>query len=90
MRAKWDDRRVMGPSEVAGRFGAEPMPCPFCHSPVIGMYMSHSPHMTCGSCGADGPTFDGTRETFEDRQHKAFHAWQGSMPRQPVFKPGSI
>lgn len=90
MRARWDDQRVMPPHLVAYRFGEEPKPCPFCNSTAVGMYLSPSPHMTCGSCGADGPAFECSREYIEERQAKAFRAWNGAMPRQPVFKPGSI
>jgi hypothetical protein len=80
----------MEPARVADMYGTDPMPCPFCKSRLIGMYMSPSPHMTCGSCGADGPAFEGSSETLDERKHKAFHAWQGAMPRPLIFKPGSI
>jgi hypothetical protein len=92
MRASlnWDDRRVMHPSQVEERFGEKPEPCPFCNCRAIGLWVGPSPHMTCSSCGADGPTFDGSRETIEMRQHQAVKAWNGSMPRQPVWKPDAI
>lgn len=92
MRASryWDDRRVMRPSIVAERYGEEPKPCPFCNCPTVGLYVGPSPHMTCASCGADGPTFDGALETIEHRQHQALKAWNGAMPRQPVWKPDAI
>jgi hypothetical protein len=88
MRASrnWDDRRVMAPSQVAERYGEDPKPCPFCNCPTVGLYVGPSPHMTCGGCGADGPTFDGARETIEHRQHQALKAWNGSMPRSPELK----
>lgn len=73
----WDGRVMMG-GEIEARFGREPKPCPFCRSKTIGLYMGPSPHMTCGNCGADGPTFDGRKEDLEDRQRRAFDAWQAS------------
>ena len=92
MRASrnWDDRRVMNPSQVKERYSEDVKPCPFCGCRHIGLYFGPSPHMTCSECGADGPTFDGAGETLELRQHQAVKAWNGSMPRQPVFKPGAI
>ncbi len=92
MRASrhWDERRVMSMTEVEHRFGESVKPCPFCNCPVAGLWVGPSPHMTCADCGADGPTFEGSRELLEFRQHKAVKAWNGSMPRQPVFKPGVI
>lgn len=92
MRASrnWDDRRVMSPLEVEGRYGIEIKPCPFCNCRHVGLYMGPSPHMTCASCGADGPTFDGSSETIEHRQHQVVMAWNGSMPRSPVWKPDSV
>lgn len=83
----WDERRVMYPAQVEGRFGETAKPCPFCNCPVVGLWVGPSPHMTCAECGADGPTFGGRRETLEMRQHQAIKAWNGSMPRQPVLKP---
>lgn len=92
MRAsrKWDGRKVMYPSQVHERFGQEIKPCPFCNCRTVGLYMGPSPHMTCANCGADGPTFDGGGETIEQRQCDAVKAWNGAMPRQPVWKPGAI
>ena len=92
MRASrnWDDRRVLHPSQVEDRYGVDVKPCPFCACRQVGLYLGPSPHMTCANCGADGPTFDGRLETLDERQHQAVQAWNGSMPRQPVFKPGSI
>ena len=87
---RWDDRRVMLASHVSDRYGEEIKPCPFCGSNNIALYMGPSPHMTCGGCGADGPAFDGSRDDIEYRQHKAIKAWNGSFPRQPTWKPGSI
>ena len=92
MRASrnWDDRRVMHPSQVMERYGGDVKPCPFCGCDSVGLYLGPSPHMTCANCGADGPTFEGARETLDLRQHQAVKAWNGSMPRQPFLKPGAI
>ena len=92
MRAsrKWDDKRVLPPAHVEERYGVTVKPCPFCNFPHIGLYLGPSPHMTCSNCGADGPTFDGSKETIEQRQHDAVKAWNGSMPRNPVFNPRAI
>jgi hypothetical protein len=92
MRAarNWDERRVMGHDQVMARFGEEPKPCPFCNCPEVGLWVGPSPHMTCAQCGADGPTFEGALETIEHRQHQALRAWNGSMPRQPAWKPEAI
>ena len=92
MRASrhWNENRVMGHSHVEGRFGETVKPCPFCGCPVAGLWVGPSPHMTCAECGADGPTFEGARETLELRQHQAVKAWNGSMPRRPTLKPGAI
>jgi hypothetical protein len=46
--------------------------------------------MTCANCGADGPAFEGTPETLEQRQHEAVAAWNGAMPRQPVLKAEQV
>lgn len=86
----WDDRRVMHSMHVEDRYGEQIKPCPFCNSRNIGLYMGPSPHMTCGNCGADGPTFDGRIDTIEHRQHQAVKAWNGSLPRQPIYKPDAI
>lgn len=86
----WGDR-VMRSGNVLGRFNGEPAkPCPFCSSTTIGLWMGPSPHMTCGGCGADGPVFDGSRETLMERQDQAFRAWQGSLPRPPMTPVRSI
>lgn len=91
MRAlrNWNDR-VMHPAQVEDRYGEDIKPCPFCGCRHVGLYMGPAPHMTCGGCGADGPTFEGSLETIEMRQHQAVKAWNGSMPRQPVWKPDSV
>lgn len=92
MRASrnWDDQRVMDPQQVAARFGAELMPCPFCACPTVGLHLGPSPHATCANCGADGPTFEGSSETIEHRQQQAVQAWNGSMSRPIIRKPEVI
>lgn len=70
--------RVMPPGQVASRFNAEPLPCPFCHSKTVGLWVGPTPHMTCGNCGADGPAFEGSKDDLEYRQHRAFEAWQAA------------
>lgn len=92
MRASrnWDSARVLPPYHVFHRYGKEIKPCPFCGSETIGLYLGPAPHMTCGGCGADGPTFEGRSETIEQRQHDAITAWNGSMPRRHVWKPDAI
>lgn len=74
---RWIEGRIMWPSEVERRFGVRTLPCPFCRSTTIGLHMGPSPHMTCGGCGADGPTVDGSSETLEDRQWAALTKWNG-------------
>lgn len=70
--------RVLTPHEVHQLFGEEPKACPFCESRTVGLWLGPSPHMTCGSCGADGPVFEGPRETLQARQHAAIKAWQAA------------
>lgn len=35
--------------------GMECLPCPFCASTRLGVYMGRTYHVTCGHCGTDGP-----------------------------------
>lgn len=80
----FDNPRIRPAKFVAERFGVELKPCPFCGGKVIGLYLSLSPHITCGTCGADGPTFGESRIDIEDRQYQAARAWNGAFPRNPA------
>jgi hypothetical protein len=73
--SSWIEGRVLWPSEVEQRFNEAPLPCPFCRSQSIGLHLGPSPHMTCGGCGADGPTLEGPRDTLEERQWLALQKW---------------
>jgi hypothetical protein len=85
----WNDRVLM-PSVVADRFGAEPKPCPFCRSKTVGLWTGPTPHMTCGNCGADGPAFEGTSNSLEHRQQQAFDAWQAAKRGDEDASPRRI
>lgn len=66
--------RLMPPSEVARRFGAELLPCPFCGSLSVALFLSACPHVTCCNCEADGPSHE-ARGGNEDAQARAVQAW---------------
>lgn len=68
--------RIMPPQDVMQVFKEPAKACPFCGSLTVGLWVGPSPHITCGTCGADGPTFDGPASTLKDRQYKALQAWQ--------------
>lgn len=36
-------------------FGMSALPCPFCASINVGVYVGNYHHMTCLACGAEGP-----------------------------------
>lgn len=65
------DDRVMPSFETEHRFGEKLQPCPFCGSASVGLFVSIAPHVTCTKCGADGPAVEGSRESLEERQHRA-------------------
>lgn len=70
----WHDRVMQG-DEVEQRFGVELKPCPFCASSAVGLYIGYAPHVTCRSCGADGPAIEGRKADDMVRRHQAVMAW---------------
>lgn len=52
---RFNPDNVMVRGEVDARFGVELGPCPFCLTLNVGLFMGPNPHVTCMSCGADGP-----------------------------------
>lgn len=61
--------------EVVARFGIELKPCPFCYSLNLALHRSHSPHVTCLTCEADGPIGVGPRSEYELMQADAARKW---------------
>lgn len=62
--------------EVLTRFGKRLGVCPFCKSLDVGLYCGPLPHITCLSCGADGPlSTERRRDDVFERQHRAIDRW---------------
>lgn len=82
MSKPWTDR-VMPPLQVQRELGVALLPCPFCASENVGMWIVGTPHVTCGRCEADGPAIWGPRENLEERQREAALRWnvRPSLPQ---------
>lgn len=81
MNKCWDDRIITDQERIKGNFGEYLKPCPFCNCPLVGLYLSPIPHITCRNCNADGPSFEGSKDTLDERQHKAVKAWNNAIQR---------
>ena len=75
--------RVMPAFEVLRRFGIRLLPCPFCGSENIGIYIGPHPHITCKDCHADGPLDyrSGGRDDVEYMQVRAIESWNVRVTR---------
>lgn len=79
----WRDH-VMPPHHVTQAFGPV-KPCPFCESTLIGLWMMGRPHMTCGTCEADGPPCEmGLRN--EKAGQSAVDVWNARPRIVPTLK----
>lgn len=66
----------VGPMHVhPAALGLECLPCPFCGSGNLGVYMGRQTHITCGDCGADGPL------VAEGQATLAVMHWNARMPQ---------
>lgn len=74
MSKPWTDR-VMPPLQVQRELGVELLPCPFCASESVGMWVGPTPHVTCGRCEADGPSIWGEKADIQMRQREAALRW---------------
>lgn len=76
-----DHERILSREETERRFGVSLARCPFCGSGGAGIYLGPTAHVTCRSCGADGPIVDepSGRDNLEERQHKSVLLWNGRI-----------
>lgn len=68
-----DRSRYMLFSELEKQFNVRPERCPFCASPDVGCYLGPLPHMSCFSCGADGPPSE--KPHNQDPVYRALLRW---------------
>lgn len=67
-------RNIMPSYEVEARFNTELKPCPFCQSRSVGLFCGPLPHISCMSCGADGPVDEQKKDVVE-KQWSAVRLW---------------
>lgn len=62
---------------VLDRFGSLlTEPCPFCSSIKLGVNIHRRAHISCGNCGAIGPSFyNGEKITAHEAQDEALKLW---------------
>lgn len=80
---------LMERSVVAARYGVELEPCPFCRGVPAMHITGRSPHVTCTSCAANGPSTEiSGRVDRDEATARAAQAWNGHTPRQvqPNFR----
>jgi hypothetical protein len=76
-------RNVMPPYEVEARFNTTLEPCPFCRSRSVGLFCGPLPHVSCMSCGADGP-IDERKKDVVEKQWSAIVMWNIRLTDEPA------
>lgn len=81
---RFEPSLMMSQTEIRKYFKEEVSACPFCHAHAgVLYYCTQAPHITCLSCGADGPIGKSDKGR-EHAQYQAIKLWNNRTARPPL------